>query len=921
MTAKPQHSVKNRTAHNLFKLSLLATLVSSATSFAAEVKKDAEEKYLDEVVVVGNRMTNDAAGALMDKKVSIGVNAIMSAESIMQQPGGNITDILSTLPSVSAYSDMGKGQAATGEAEFLSVRGIDSSYNAYLMNGVRMPQSDASTRALSLKMIAPYGLSSARISKTPTAKDPGDAVGAIISLATPTAFDLGDNFVRLTGGANYSALSDDRGFDSTGDIMQVEFANVFGDNDENGLYATVYHEKRYSVAETLEVGGYARANEADQDVEDARNLSAPMIPTDLRLDFYNTEIERLGGNVSFDHKLDKGTVFVRANYGHYEAKGSESQRKLYISSSEYDENGNWVPLTAGSNSYFQTRDQKVSLANIQLGGDYALSPRLSLDYNLSYGISKQESPTSVEGSLYSQKVDGSVNFDLTDPENAQISFSDDATRAFLTSPSAPKFRKVQGRDAASENSMIGAKLDVTYRPETLLDVLEGGLDIYQSDRDMHNRGLTGNNGDNYTIPTPEGEPGGSSNPQGPYANELAGQNVSFMDGLFSDLRVYDRAYFEDFLLPVAYTDLFTETGKPNPGEYTENDRNRNTVSGTETVTALYLQGIKAFGAVDVTAGLRYEHTDFESTQWLMDGDNSRFVNSGSDYAELLPNLNITYTPNDEMVYRVAARRSFSRPAFSLIAGPESYSYDQDSDALIRVNRSNPDLEPVTVDNLDASIEWYPSDNAILEAAVYYKAFENFIYTASTTGNTPPAGYTDEVEDEVTYIMPENGNDAELTGIELHGRYQFAANAGWLEGFGADVTATFQDSSAESADQSRTQDTALPRSPDDMYSAQLFYQKDSISTALIWQYAGRQLLSLTDDKLDKYLQANSQLNASITYRADAWSVTAQVENLLDDETFYKTLGKSKQYLGTQDGGGNGSYVETGRTMKMFVTYQF
>ena len=31
----------------------------------------------------------------------------------------------------------------------------------------------------------------------------------------------------------------------------------------------------------------------------------------------------------------------------------------------------------------------------------------------------------------------------------------------------------------------------------------------------------------------------------------------------------------------------------------------------------------------------------------------------------------------------------------------------------------------------------------------------------------------------------------------------------------------------------------------------------------------------------------------------------------DEQFYKTLGKSKQYLGTQDGGGNGSWVETGR----------
>lgn len=921
--SKNQRKQKKLTA---FKLSLLASLIASSCTYAAtdqqEDKKDKkEQEVMEEVVVVGNRLSNDAAGALMDKKARIGVNAIMSAQTILERPGGNITDILSTLPSVTAYSDMGKGQAATGEAEFLSVRGIDSSYNAYLMNGVRMPQADSSTRALSLKMIAPYGLSSARISKTPTAKEPGDAVGAVVELSTPTGFSLGDNYVKLTGGANYSQLANDRNFDDLGSIAQFEVANIFGDSDQYGLYATVYHETRNSVAETLEVGGYSRADESELDVEDARDLEHGLIANDLRLDFYNTEIERFGGNISFDQKLDNGNIYVRANYGRYEAVGSEAQRKLYVSSSDYDENGKWRPLTSGSNGYFQTRDQEATLANVLFGGDYSLQSNLSLDYSVSYGVSEQKTPNFVEGSLYSQKVDGAVSFDLDDPENAGISFSDDATREFLLSPSSPRFRKVQGRDAGSENTMYGVKFDFTYTPASFLDDVQAGVDYNVSDRDSYDRGLTGNNGDNYTIPTPDGEPGGSSNPQGPYADELAGQDINFRDGLFNNFRVYDRGYFEDFLFPVAYTDLFTESGQPNPGEYTENDYNRNTVSGKETITALYFQGQRSFGDLSVTAGLRYEDTDFEASHWLLDESNSRFVKDSSSYGQWLPNLNISYRPSEDIVYRFAARRSFSRPAFSLIAGPETYSYDQDTDELIRVNRSNPNLKPVTVNNYDASIEWYPAENAILEAAVYYKQFSNYIYTASTTGGQPPAGYSDLKDGQVSYIMPENGNDADLQGLELHGRYQFPTTVEYLAGFGADFTATFQDSSAQSAEESRTEDTDLPRSPNEAYNLQLFYQGNSISTALTWQYTGRQLLSLTEDKLDKYLQSNSQLDFNVTYHFDNWSITAQVQNVLNDETFHKTLGKGTRYLGTQDGGGNGSFVETGRTMKVFASYQF
>jgi hypothetical protein len=43
--------------------------------------------------------------------------------------------------------------------------------------------------------------------------------------------------------------------------------------------------------------------------------------------------------------------------------------------------------------------------------------------------------------------------------------------------------------------------------------------------------------------------------------------------------------------------------------------------------------------------------------------------------------------------------------------------------------------------------------------------------------------------------------------------------------------------------------------------------------------------------------------------------------MNDIEFYKTLGKGTRYLGTQDGGGNGSWVQTGRFFTFSASYRW
>lgn len=885
-----------------------ASVLAIAPAFAQQAADPAEA---DDLIEVTGYRVADREQALVEKKQLIGVAAMMSAEEIQMSPGGNIVDVLESLPGMTGFADMGYGQAAIGEPEFLTIRGLDSSYNVYLLNGLRVPQADPATRALSLKMLAPYGLSNARALKTPGANEYGDATGGLIDVATPTAFETGDDFYKITGGLNYSQLSDDRGFDAIGTVGQLEVGKVFAD-ETMALYASVYHDRRYATGEALEVGrgGY----DYDQ--------ITPYV-TDLRMSLYNYEVTRYGGNFSLD--VDKGayTGFVRGMYGYYEAYGSESQRKFTQSSSD----------GATVDNYFQLRDQKAVLANLQFGGDYQLADDILLSANLSYGTSEISRPNYVEGGLYhenTQRILGSeVIIDIADPSNPQFSYSSSELETLLTDPGTPRFRKVQAVDYASIADMISAKFDAKFTDQFGLDALATGVDLNRTERDLTERWMFHGNG-NFSIETPEGNQGGSGNPQGPYGDELPSQTVSFMDGVMDNFLFYDRSYFEDFIAGETYQDQFTSTGVGNPGAYTEYDYNRGTVKATEDIAAVYVMGEKTISdVVDVSGGLRFEMTDFSATQWvrdeLADGtDASGFGDSGNDYSFILPSLNVDYRPSEDVVVRFAARSTFTRPAFGLIAGAETLYRNDDTDVLEAISRKNPDLKPVEADNFDLSVEWYPLPSALFEVAVFHKRLENYIYDSTVTGAAPDAVTGADLVDGVEIYQPQNGLEAELTGLELHGRYQFSDLPGAASNFGVDAWAVFNDSSAENAwRDGDNEQTVLSRTPSDIYTAQLFYSGDAINAALSWQRQGRQLtyVSGSDAAFDKYLQPITQVDFSASYTVGPFSLSGQIENLTNEPVFWKTLGENGTYLGTQDGGGNGAYVETGRVGRVIASYQF
>jgi TonB-dependent receptor len=880
-----------------------------------------------EVVRIYGVKQNDV---VTEKMNDIRTSSVMSQEEIQRAPAGSIVDVVSHLPGVTAYSDMGQGMAATGEHEFLTLRGMDSSYNAYLINGVQVPVADPNTRALSLRMVSPSSIALVKVNKTPLAEDDGAAIGGIVDLKTPSAFNYDGLYVKGQIGANMALMAKDRGADWAGGSSEFALADRFGSNF--GVYASGYYDLRNTVGETIEALGYAPTQESEAKVTDYSKITGGLSPVGVRFDYYENLTRRYGGTLSLDYKTEDLSLFLRSTYGRYETRGNDNQFAALGSmlgamtgASDYT-NGVISGTGVRASSYYQTRDGDDQLFTVQAGGS-ATAGRWTLDANINYGLSDSSTPYYVEASFYEMpKLDGSATFNTSDPEHIVITTDSAATSSFLYSPSTAKLWKYQGRQLGSSNQMYGLKLDTTFdAKDGILDSIKFGVNANSSDRDQYNHYFFHNN-DNFVIQDSTGTPAPWYNPAGPTIAEMPGRVVSdaFSGQYLGMVKAYDRSYFLNAVLPYKYTNQFAGNGAANPGTYTATDYNGQTVLGKESIVAGYAEGTLKLGDFSAMPGLRYEYTAFHETHWVSDTKNANtgyFTSTSHNYGELLPSLYLTYRPQDsQLVYRASVRRSFSRPAFGLIAAPESISYDATTGAS-STTKGNPDLKPTEATNYDIGAEYYGANGFRVEANGYYKHLKNFIYTASATGESASANSGTVNLGSAQTSTPENGGDADLYGMELNARYSLANIYAPLDGVGINGNLTWQHSSADSkrADHNGRK-TDLPRSPGFMYNLGLTYDHGQVSADLTYQYVGRQLLSLTSYNLDMYLQPVQELNLNVSYRWDGFDLGFQASNLLDDPLFYKTFGKSTTYLGTQSGGGNGSYVKTGPMLRVTLGYQ-
>ncbi len=270
----------------------------------------------------------------------------------------------------------------------------------------------------------------------------------------------------------------------------------------------------------------------------------------------------------------------------------------------------------------------------------------------------------------------------------------------------------------------------------------------------------------------------------------------------------------------------------------------------------------------------------------------------------LPSLNLKYQVSPTLLFRLAASKALTRPAFSdqrnfvglsPSGGNTTGSYSFQSSAR------NPYLRPIDAKQVDLTAEWYFAKVGSLTGAVFYKELSNiildnygFVRNFTNNGQTFP----------VSVNGPANApGKAHIKGAEISYQQTYDFLPGVLRGLGTQATFTYidpgkipnatpangpADGSRPPVDVSGLYST-LPLAQLSKYNFNVsaFYDFAGIYARIAYSWRSKYLLTNRDccfPFLPVYSLATGQADASLFYTVNKqFKIGLQVQNLFDATT--------------------------------------
>lgn len=926
----------------------------------------AADSVVSEVVVAGQRRSQ--ARAVQEQRESLTVANVVSAEELQAQPTANLADLLSRLPGLSSSVDQSRNQAGTGEAQYVTIRGLDSAWNAYSMNGVRLAQTDAKARSISMNLLSPFALSFVRVDKAPTAEMDGDALAGTVDFRTASGFDFASSYNRLRLQGQLADRAIQRDVDGLGYTAQLEMARTFGDAEQFAVYGNLYYQDKDNAGESQAVQqDYVKKDSTAPGL--IRAQGANLYARGPQWNFYRNSVKRQGATLSLDYKTDAQSLYGRFTHGEFKLLTSMDQSSARLGlatapsgskelvdfltanrpSSAWQVNGDSDPKNislygAIPGQYSRTEHSTQTLTTAQVGGE-TKRDAFTLDYAVSYSKGRTEYPFRMQAGFYAFPWIGTPDqggkavvpliTDISDPKSPQAVLTPDGLRYIGRTDITRQWYITYGYEDAEETK-LDFKTNLTWEIDhPVVKSIKGGVKYETADRMSNNVGTDDEN--RFYFYKKDANGNWTSNPalldsgsnrwaaQGDYLFDLPGQTLtSFMGrGLQVPMRLVDPEY----LKKQAYQYSATIP-------WTDDVLKRNLLEGEETRASAYVQSTLTFGdKLTVAPGVRYEDNNFQGTYWRpesvkgKDGKTtSTRVRTTSDrgFGIVLPSIVASWRPNEEIVVRGAIRRSYTRPAFDQMIGATSISKDADG-KITAISIANPDLKPVTGVNYDFSVEKYGNDGQYLMASVYYKDLKNvmFVSGSTNTGSDFNVWTGDVIKDaggaEISRL--DNAKSGSVLGLELGARQRFTSLPGFWNGFGVSGNVTFQKTEASiriggiGTDVSRR----LINAPDSIVNASLFYNKHGVRAELAYSRVGLIYKDVRNNNDDTWVQPMRRLNFNANYQLPhGLQVGVAVENILNDQSYWATQGKAETLLSHDRKGG---YVETGRTYMINTSWTF
>lgn len=280
-------------------------------------------------------------------------------------------------------------------------------------------------------------------------------------------------------------------------------------------------------------------------------------------------------------------------------------------------------------------------------------------------------------------------------------------------------------------------------------------------------------------------------------------------------------------------------------------------------------------ALRLIGGVRYEVAVQDLTPGSDDAVNAT-PEPGLDRTDrdVLPSVNAVYAVRPDMNLRAGWSSTIARPQFRELAPFLYFDFDRR-----RSISGNPDLETTRIQNVDVRWEWFPTDEEVLAASVFYKRFTDPIEQAIVSA----------AQGDILYV---NAPQADVIGIELEGRVALGRITPALDRLRLATNVSFIESEVDfgGAPGPQTNDSRelQGQSPYVVNVALTWLAPFGTELTGLYNVAGRRLVEVGFNQLpDTYEQPFHRVDLTLGRElAEGWKLKAAISNLLDQEVELK-----------------------------------
>ncbi|MEM7664142.1 MAG: TonB-dependent receptor [Pseudomonadota bacterium] len=761
---------------------ILSTALLTAPLVTAQTTAEDEEARQDTIVVTGTPIRDSQIAALAAKRNADNILDVVAADTIGRFPDATLAASLTRIPGLAVESDQ-------GEARFLNFRGGRFRYTTISFDDILVPGADDG-RIPRFDSIPSIITSRIEASKAITPATPGGALLGHINIETYSPFDK-------------------EGFGFAGTYARGERTLRDADLERYGLRAS-YSTDQFGVL------AFASSDERGRIVDNREYGIDPEAGTLDNLDFrqYGGERETYsyGGKVEFRPESDAvDRVFASTLY--YEFGDNELRNQFDFDFGDLPGSTPNVPLgTSGivtgveARALSQSGRYETATFTNTIGadlniGEWIMEPRLTYSESTNYGWLPLGFWTATTGF--------DAFYDITD-------INDPALIPYAPGTTTP----INLFDDLSydnpSNFLFNLLIDDTTIEQVLLqnDVTRE-MTLFGRDTEIK-----------FGAAYDRREVSGTGDAREIIAGDALTVNIS--DFVTTELWEQDfdntipAYYFRNEALVAASG--VTPPTVPTPDEIIELE---------EDLISVYAQAKTDFDWGNVVYGVRVESTDFSTEGTTLDMAGTDSIQTlSNDYLNVLPSVHVNIDLTDDVKLRFSGTTGISRPNYAELRA------SQDIDPIEReLSGGNPFLDPEESIGFDASLEWYFDEASILSVGAFYRSIDNVIYEGATLVDGSQYSNFFDSGEQVLASTFLNGEDGELSGLEIN----FLGQATFLpepfDGFGVSGNATFLDSEffAPTANGGQGETLAIPGTSELIYNASIFYEKFGLSARLAYQY--------------------------------------------------------------------------------------